>query len=139
MPEPTTTTAAVVTLAATGVSIPMLTAFGIPLGLRSDVLIAGLLGSFVTIILLNSVPGDTDTWQKLLRTTLRRVFVAMASALTAGYLTPLVLLMSNVPAPLFLGAAFAVGGGAQRVLASIIEKFSDLRASASSPPPAGGA
>ena len=35
MPEPTSTAAAAVTLAAAGASIPVLTAFGVPLGLRS--------------------------------------------------------------------------------------------------------
>lgn len=137
MAEPTTTAAAAATLAAAGVSIPMLTLFGTPLGLRADVLIAGLLGSFVTIILLNTVPGRDDTWQELIRTTLRRLFVALASALTAGYLTPLALLMSNVPPPLFLSVAFAVGGGAQKVIAFAINKFSGPPEPP--PPPAGGA
>lgn len=40
MPEPTSTTfVAVATLAAAGVSIPMLTVFGVPLGLRSGCLV----------------------------------------------------------------------------------------------------
>lgn len=125
MPEPTSTTAAALaTLAAAGVSIPMLTAFGVPLGLRADLLIAGFFGSLVAIILLNSVPGTTDTWRELVRTTLRRIFVAVASSLTAGYLTPLVLLLSSLPAPLLLSAAFAVGGGAQQVLVFAIRRMS---------------
>lgn len=125
MPEPTSTTAAAVTtLAAAGVSIPMLTAFGVPLGLRADLLIAGFFGSLVAIILLNSVPGNGDTWRELVRTTLRRMFVAVASSLTAGYLTPLVLLLSSLPAPLLLSAAFAIGGGAQQVLTFVIRRVS---------------
>ena len=123
MPEPTSTTAAAVTtLTAAGVSIPMITAFGVPLGLRADLLIAGFFGSLVAIILLNSVPGNGDTWSELVRTTLRRMFVAVASSLTAGYLTPLVLLLSSLPAPLLLSAAFAVGGGAQQVLTLVIRR-----------------
>lgn len=124
MPEPTTTTAAAVaTYAAAGLSVPMLTAFGVPLGLRSDVLIAGFSGSLVAIILLNSVPSDGDTWRHLVRTTFKRMFVAMASSVTAGYLTPLALLMANMPDALLLSAAFGVGGGAQRVLLAVIAKF----------------
>lgn len=124
MPEPTsTTTAAVATLAAAGVSIPMITAFGVPLGLRADVLIAGLCGSLIGIILLNTVPGSTDTWINLVRTTFKRMAVAGASSLTAGYLTPLVLLMANVPDSLLLGGAFAVGGGAQQVLNFVIRRL----------------
>lgn len=125
MPEPTsTTTAAITTLTAAGVSIPVLTAFGVPLGLRADLLIAGFFGSLVAIILLNSVPGDIDSWRHLLRTTIRRMFVAVASSLTAGYLTPLALLLANMPDSLLLSAAFAVGGGAQRVLVFAIAHLS---------------
>jgi hypothetical protein len=51
------------------------------------------------------------------------MFVAVASSLTAGYLTPLVLLMANLPDALLLSAAFGVGGGAQRVLVWAIAKF----------------
>ena len=122
MPEPTSTAAA--TLMAAGVTIPMLTVFGVPLGLRADLLIAGFFGSLVAIILLNSVPSIGDTWEQLIRTTLRRMFVAFASSITAGYLTPLVLLMSTIPDPLLLSVAFATGGGAQKVLMSIIQRIS---------------
>lgn len=124
MPEPTSTTVAVATLAAASVSMPMLTLFGIPLGLRPDLLIAGFFGSLVAIILLNSVPGGDDTWPELIRTTLRRMFVAVASSLTAGYLTPLALLLASLPDPLLLSAAFGVGGGAQRVLVFVISRLS---------------
>ncbi|HQS59717.1 MAG: hypothetical protein B7Y56_02965 [Gallionellales bacterium 35-53-114] len=123
MPEPTSTTAAV-TMVAAGVSIPVLSAFGVPLGLRADLLIAGFFGSLVAIILLNSVPSTGDTWEQLVRTTMRRMFVAFASSVTAGYLTPLVLLLSSIPDPLLLSVAFATGGGAQKVLMSIISRIS---------------
>jgi hypothetical protein len=134
MPEPTSTTLAVATYAAAGLSVPMLTAFGVPLGLRADVLIAGFFGSLVAIILLNSVPGDGDTWQELMRTTLRRMFVAVASSVTAGYLTPLALLMASLPDALLLSAAFGVGGGAQRVLVILIARFGAPPESSSSAP-----
>ena len=133
MPEPTSSTAiAAATLTAAGISIPMITLFGIPLGLRVDLMIAGFFGSLVAIILLNSVPGDADTWTKLLRTTLRRMFVAFASSITAGYLTPLALLIANLPDALLLSAAFAVGGGAQRVLIGAIARLSGGTAAPSS-------
>lgn len=124
MPEPTsTTTAAVATLAAAGVSIPVITAFGMPLGLRADVLVAGLLGSLIGIILLNTVPGSTDTWSELMRTTLRRMAVAAASAIFAGYSTPVVLLISNMPDSLLLGVSCVVGAGAQQFLNFLIRRF----------------
>jgi hypothetical protein len=122
MPEPTTTAAA--TLLAATASVPILTAFGIPLGLRADLLVAGFAGSLVAIILLNSVPNTGDTWRELVRATVRRMFVAIASSLTAGYLTPLALLMAALPEPLVIGAAFAVGGGAQQVLMFAIRRMS---------------
>lgn len=125
MPEPTsTTTAAVATMAAAGVSMPIITVLGVPLGLRADLLIAGFCGSLVAIILLNSVPGVGDTWQQLLRTTMRRMMVAVASSVTAGYLTPLALLVASLPDALVLSAAFAVGGGAQQVLMFAIRRLS---------------
>ena len=125
MAEPTSTTAAVVTYAAAGLSVPMLTAFGVPLGLRADVLVAGFFGGLVAIILLNSVPSDGDTGQHLVATTFERMFVAIASSLTAGYLTPLALLMANLPDSLLLSVAFGVGGGAQRLLQILISRFGE--------------
>lgn len=125
MPEPTTaSTAAVATLASAGITVPVITAWGISLGLRADLLIAGFAGSLVAIVLLNSVPSSGDTWQELIRTTLRRMMVAVASSLTAGYLTPLAMLVAAMPEPLILGSAFAVGGGAQQVLMFMIRRFS---------------
>lgn len=120
MPEPTTTAA--VTLTATSLAMPVLTLFGVPLGLRPDFLIVGFAGSLVAIVLLNSVPSLGDTWSALLRTTLRRMFVALASALTAGYLTPMVQLIAQLPDAAVLGSAFAVGAGAQRVLLAAMSR-----------------
>lgn len=123
MPEPTTTAAAAATFAGAAVSTSALTAFGVPLGLHADVLLAGFFGSLVSIILLNSVPGGTDTWRQLLRTSVRRLAVAWASSITAGYLTPLALLVANVPQPGLLSMAFLVGAGAQRVLVAWLRRY----------------
>lgn len=124
MPEPTSTTVAAVTYAAAGLTVPALTAFGIPLGLRADMLIAGFSGAVVGLTLLNTVPSSGDTWRNLIDTTMRRMFFAVASSLTAGYLTPMALLLANLPDPLILGAAFSVGGGAQKVLMFAIQRLS---------------
>ena len=121
MAEPTTTTA--VTLAAGSLAVPALTIAGIPLGLRPEILIAGFAGSLVAIILLNSVPATGDTWSALLRTTLRRMMVALASSLTAGYLAPMIMLIGQLPDAAQLGSAFAVGGGAQRVLLAVLARI----------------
>ena len=122
MAEPTSTAAS--TIVAASAAIPALTAFGIPLGLRPDLLIAGFSGALVAITLLNTVPSLGDTWQMLVRTSLRRMAVAFASSITAGYLAPLVLLMVQLPESLLLGGAFAIGGGAQEVLRFAIRRFS---------------
>lgn len=125
MPEPTTATAtALATLAAGTVAVPTLSVAGVSLGIRPDLLIAGFSGALVAVILLNSVPGTGDTWRELLRTTGRRMLVACASALTAGYLTPVLLLWAALPDQVNLGAAFAVGGGAQKILRAAIARFS---------------
>lgn len=124
MPEPSSTAAGLTTLAVSAASTTAITAFGVPLGLRADLLIAGFAGSLVAIILLNAVPGTGDTWRELLRTTLRRMAVAFASSLTAGYLAPLAMLVAALPESLLLGGAFAVGGGAQQVLMFAIKRLS---------------
>lgn len=125
MPEPVSSTAAgVLTVATATATSTMITAFGVSLGLRVDVLIAGFAGALVAIILLNAVPGSSDTWRELLRTTVRRMFVAFASSLTAGYLAPLTLLVYQLQDPALMGVAFAVGGGAQQVLVFFIKRFS---------------
>jgi hypothetical protein len=74
--------------------------------------------------LLNSVPGSDDTWREMIKLGRRRIFVAVCSALTAGYSTPLVLSFGNVSQSLLLGGAFVVGAGAQQVLAMAIRKLS---------------
>lgn len=122
MPEPTTTTVAA-TYVATAVAVPIITAFGVPLGLRADHLVAGLSGSMVAMVLLNSVPSTGDIWSEMVRTTLRRMFVALASSLTAGYLTPLLMVMINLSDSFIVGAAFAVGGGAQQFLSAVIKRL----------------
>lgn len=124
MPEPTSTAAAAVTLASAAASIPVLTVLGVPLGLRADLLIAGFAGGIAAIGLLNSVPGSDDTWREMIKLGRRRIFVAVCSALTAGYSTPLVLSFGNVSQSLLLGGAFVVGAGAQQVLAMAIRKLS---------------
>lgn len=122
MAEPTTTTS-VTLLAAAATAVPALTAFGVPLGLRADVLVAGFAGALVAIVLLNSVPSTGDTLQDLARTTLRRMFVALASSLTAGYLTPIVAGVTGLSDPALLGVAFAVGAGGQQILLAVIARL----------------
>lgn len=129
MPEPTSTTAAA-TLITAPAAVSMLTAFGVNLGLRPDVLVAGFAGALVAIILLGSVPSEGDTWQHLLRTTIKRMFVSLASSLTAGYCTPVVMLAVSMPDPLLLGAAFGIGAGAQRVLRNAIDRVSPTKETA---------
>jgi hypothetical protein len=118
MPEPTSTVGLVVG----AVAVPMLTIFGVSLGLRTDELIAGFAGALAAIALLDSVPRADDTFGELWRSSVRRVGVALASAFTAGYLVPLVGLLAHVPAPLELSLAFVSGAGAQRFLKAIIER-----------------
>lgn len=129
MPEPTSTTAAA-TLISAPAAVSVLTAFGVNLGLRPDVLVAGFAGALVAIILLGSVPSEGDTWQHLLRTTIKRMAVSLASSLTAGYCTPVVMLAVSMPDPLLLGAAFGIGAGAQRVLRNAIDRVSPVKETA---------
>lgn len=122
MPEPTTTTA-VATVLAASTTVPMLELFGVSVGLRPDVLIAGFAGALVAIVLLDTVPTAGDTWRHLMRSTVKRIFVSLASSITAGYVAPLMLLVSNLPDGLLLGVAFVLGSGAQKGLRWAMEKF----------------
>lgn len=122
MAEPTSTAAAI-TVAGAAVSTSALTAFGMPLGLQADHLLAGFSGSLVAIILLNTVPGGSDTWQDMLRLATRRLAVAWASSITAGYITPLAALIATVPTELLLSMAFMLGVGAQRALLALMAKY----------------
>ena len=137
MPEPTSTAVGLSTVAAAAVSTSALTAFGVPLGLRADLLVAGFFGSLVAIVLLNTVPGSTDTWMELVRTSVRRLGVAWASSITAGYMTPLLLLLANVPESLLLSMAFLAGAGAQRVLIWCMRRYWPDAGGVATPPPAG--
>ena len=118
----------IATLAIAAASVPALNVFGVHLGLRPDVLFAGFSGSLVAIALLNSVPVSGDTWSELLRTTLRRAFVALASSATAGYLVPV--LSEHAAASTTLASAFLVGAAAQKILVVSLAKFSGKRGSA---------
>ena len=135
MPEPTIPTAAGVTLATQAAAVPVLTVLGISLGLRPDILVAGFAGAVVAMALLNSVPSTGDTWQQLLRDSLRRMMVALASSATAGYLTPLTVLVANVPDSLLLGIAFVLGAGAQQMLLAWLKR---LRTTVGGADPPGG-
>lgn len=69
MIEPTSQATAAATLVATGIALPLLASapavvpqivvFGIALGLRADVLVAGFAGALVAIVLLDTVPAAT--------------------------------------------------------------------------------
>ena len=113
------------TLTMAGVTVPVLSIFGVHLGLRPDVLFAGFCGALVAIALLNSVPATGDTWRELIRTTARRAFVAISSSATAGYLVPVML--EHAAAATLLAGAFVVGAGAQKVLVFAIEKVTSKR------------
>jgi uncharacterized membrane protein len=121
MPEPILSPAAA-TLGAATAAIPTIVAFGVNLGLRPDILVAGFAGALAGIVLLNTVPNEGDTWQHLLRTTARRIGVVMTSALVAGYMTPVVL-PETTSLAVFLGVAFAVGAGAQKFLRKVVDKL----------------
>lgn len=119
MPEPTSTTAAIVVPAA--MAAPLITVFGVATGLRADVLLAGFIGSIIAMGLLNTVPGTGDTARDLLRTSIRRVVVAVCSSGFAGYLAPFGQELLQLSVPGMLGLAAVLGGGAQTLLPALIE------------------
>lgn len=124
MLEPTSTTVTVVAAAATA-SIPVLTILGVPLGIRVDWLMAGFLGALVGIILFDTVPTVGDSWQQLARNTFKRMFVMVASSLTAGYLTPIIALsFAAMVDPVLLGIAFGIGIAPKFIMGIVLKRFS---------------
>jgi hypothetical protein len=121
MPEPTSTAAT--TLAASTVAVPVLAAFGISLGLRADMLLAGFGGGIAAIAFLNAVPSTGDTWRELVRTTARRVGFCFASALFAAYTAPLFLIFNGIREEAVLGIAFVAGSGASLLLPWLIDRM----------------
>jgi hypothetical protein len=135
MPEPTSSTAGVVTLAALVPGAAALAAIGGALGLRGDVLFAGFAGGLAGLAFLNTVPSTGDTWREMLRTSGRRVFVIIASAFTAGYCAPLLLFFAAAPDGLLLKSfAFAVGAGAGKILPALIDNLPLSRRPPATPP-----
>lgn len=117
MTEPSS--AALGTAVAVGAGVPVLTAFGISLGLHPGILIAGVFGAFVSIVLLNAVPPEATAW----RTTLRRIAVLAASGITAGYMTPVVMHIIAMSDPFSFGVAFAIGASAEGTLLAVLARF----------------
>jgi hypothetical protein len=122
MPEPTATASAAATVATGAAAVPVLTLFGVPLGLQPDQLLAGFAGAVAAMALLDSVPSSGDTLRELFRTSVKRIGVAVGSAVTAGYLVPLASLVANVPQALSLSLCFLVGAGAQRFLKVAVDR-----------------
>ena len=136
MPEPVSTAAvANLSFLAAGASGTAVTLFGISTGMDATMTLVGFIGSCCAMVLLNTVPASDDTWKDLLRVTWRRMFVAMASACTAAYITPMVLERAAEPSiATICGAAFIVGGSAQYILAAVTRKFSKDYIGADMPP-----
>jgi NaMN:DMB phosphoribosyltransferase len=131
MPEPTTV--AIGTLTGQALAVPVLTVAGIGLGLRPDVLLAGFSGAVAAMTLLNTVPASGDTLRELVRTTFKRVGVAVGSSLVAGYTAPLVALINGLPAAMMLGVSFIIGAGAMQLLPWLIERVGKRPAQGAQP------
>lgn len=133
MPEPMSITSTAVSVTTVGLSAPaltMLTVAGLNLGVSPELLVAGFAGALAAIVLLNAVPQEEDTIKSLVSTAIRRIFVAIASSLTAGYLTPGVMQLSGLPSYWVMGAAFVIGAGAQSILRWAIERIKQPKSAA---------
>lgn len=118
MADPTSSTAAAVAVAA-----PAVTIMGVATGLQPAMLLAGFVGAIIALIFMDAAGQPGDTAAVLVRTTIRRALVAAASALVAGYATPI--LIAFVPAldAGRFGVAAFVGGGAQPIFKALIARL----------------
>jgi hypothetical protein len=112
MGEPATTTS---TAVAAATSVPSLLGMAAYFGLHPGLLVAGAFGSFVAMVLLNTAPEGS--------TILKRLAILLASSLTAGYLTPLMLVVDKLPESVQFATAFVTGGSAQWLLLAFIRRF----------------
>lgn len=117
-------------------AVQALTIFGVSLGLRPDILFAGFLGALASIVLLNSVPmAGSGGFSARMNNVIQRLFVALASAATAGYLAPLIESVIPVLSEAWLlGSAFVVGAGARILLQSFIKRYSSAVHADPNPP-----
>lgn len=109
-----------------GGAVQILTIFGISLGLRPDVLVAGMLGAVASIFLLNSVPMVGEGVWARISNALQRFFVVISSAGTSGYLAPLITSLIPMNQSWLMGTAFIVGAGARIMLQRFIQRYSDV-------------
>jgi hypothetical protein len=107
-----------VTVAASAVSVTTVQLFGVPLGLRPELLVAGFSGALAGISMLNTVPSSGDTWLHMVRTSWRRMSVAVCSSLLAGYMAPL---FANET--WLLGTGVVIGAGAQVILGAAVQSL----------------
>jgi hypothetical protein len=143
MPEPTSTVAAATaSIATSAVAVPVLAIFGVSLGIRADMLLAGFAGGIAAIAFLNAVPSTGDTWRELLRTTGKRVGFCIASAVFAAYTAPLLALLNGAGTrdEVVLGVAFVAGSGASLFLPWLIARLKGEKPGKpeGEPPPAAG-
>lgn len=116
-------------------AVQVLTVAGVSFGLRPDFLIVGMLGAVASIFLLNSVPLVGDGFGARLNNMVQRFCVVLSSAVTSGYLTPLVMSIIPMNDTWVLGIAFLVGAGARVFLQRIIKRYSNAIAPGSESSP----
>lgn len=142
MSEATTTTAAAsIALGQAGAGAPaagggagagivqVVTFFFVAMGLRPDLLFAGMWGALASIWLLNNIPMEEKTWVGRLSQGLQRFVVTIISAVMAAYTAPMVSGVANVifgadgvtKAELF--TAFIVAAGARVFLQAFIKRY----------------
>ena len=131
MAEPTSTAAVAFTLVAGGAAIPVLHILGVPLGVRPDILMWGLMGGLIALIHIQAPPPKAGILQAML-IGMSWIFALLSSALTSGFIAPAVAIMLNAVAPIIPPditlsmTAFIIGATAQQTLASVTERLNKI-------------
>ena len=139
MPEPTST-ASITAAAAVAGAIPagIIVIFGVSLGLRVDVLVAGFSGALCALALLpngEAAAAPADNLFDFVRAGLQRLMRSLASSLVAGYTAmpathligaPFPSALDFVAGPGTLAMACIIGAGSQTLLPLTIDRLARI-------------
>lgn len=129
--EPISPTAFTFSVVTGSAAIPVLHVLGIPLGIRPDILMWGLIGGIIALILLRPPPPSSSIWRAVV-TGLYLILSLLAGAVTSGVLSQAIAIMFHAAIPIIpiditlSVTAFVIGAKSQQTLVAITSRFDKI-------------
>jgi hypothetical protein len=129
--EPISPTAFTFSVVTGSAAIPVLHVLGIPLGIRPDILMWGLIGGIIALIHLRAPPPSASVWRAVVAG-LYLILSLLASAVTSGILSEAIAIMLHAAIPIIPPevtlsmTAFVIGATSQQTLAAITSRFDKI-------------